>query len=61
MFKGFKYQSEIAFLKKIKKVMIEAFKDNEDFGCELAKKIAMIGPVFSINSDVKMDLQHSDL
>lgn len=31
-FKGFKYQSEILFLRKIKKVMIEAFKDFKENG-----------------------------
>lgn len=61
LFKGFKYHSEISFLKKIKKVMMEAFKDAESNGSELAQAIAMMGPLFSINSDVKVDLSHSDL
>lgn len=61
LFKGFKYQSEITFLRKIKKVLIEAFKDAKKNGNKVAEVVEMIGPLFSINSDVKVDLTHSDL
>ena len=30
LFKGFRYQSELSFLKKVKKVLIEAFKSDDD-------------------------------
>lgn len=61
LFKGFRYQSEVSFLRKIKKVMLEAFKDAESRGSDVAQTVAMLGPLFSINSDIKVDLTHSDL
>ena len=41
--------------------MLEAYKESEANGSKLSKIIEMIGPLFSINSDVKIDLTHSDL
>ena len=61
LFKGFKFQSEVFFLRKIKKILIEAFKDAQDKGSKLADIVAMYGPLFSVNSDVKLDLSHTDL
>lgn len=64
LFKGFRYDSEIAFLKKLKKVLVEAFKnDNEDAADSdtFINKLKMIGPLFSINSDIKIDFSHTDL
>lgn len=60
LFKGFKFKSEISFLRKIKKVIIEAYKNFEGDD-KLAKIVEQIGPLFSINSDVKVDFTHSDL
>jgi hypothetical protein len=41
--------------------MLEAYKESEANGSKLSSIIAMIGPLFSMNSDVKVDLTHSDL
>jgi hypothetical protein len=66
MFKGFRYQSEIAFLKNVKKVLVEAFKSDEyeeagNSADAFVQTLRMIGPLFSINSDVKVDFSHQDL
>lgn len=41
--------------------MIEAFKDASKRGDEISEIVQMIGPLFGISSDVKVDLTHSDL
>lgn len=41
--------------------MLEGFKDAQNRGSSVASTVAMLGPLFSISSDVKVDLSHSDL
>jgi hypothetical protein len=36
LFKGFKFYSEVSFLRKIKKIMIEGFKDAKERGSTVA-------------------------
>ena len=48
-------------MRALKKVLIEAFKDEESRGSSISSTIAMIGPLFSINSSAKVELTHSDL
>ena len=65
LFKGFRYQSEVYFLKKVKKVLVEAFSNEDDDGMSeqssFIQTVKMMGPLFSINSDVKVDFSHTDL